>query len=67
MRIMKDCFRVLKEGGVMLSFSHGKEKVRRFFYRTRFSPFELKVVPINDLKTGSQVYMYVLTKGEGTG
>jgi ubiquinone/menaquinone biosynthesis C-methylase UbiE len=65
MRVMKDCYRILKEGGVMLSISHGKEKNRRFFYRNRFSPFSLQVVPVGDLKPGQpQIYLYVLTKGE---
>ena len=49
----------------MLSISHGKEKLRRFFYRNRFSPFNLKVVPVDDLKPGQNpVYVYVLTKGD---
>jgi len=64
MKVMKDCYRVLKEGGVMLSFSHGKEKSRRFFYRNRFSPFNIEVIPVQDLKAGqTQVFLYVLTKG----
>ena len=65
MRVMKDCYRVLKDGGVMISISHGREKLRRFFYRNRFSPFNLKVALLDDLKPGqNQVYMYVLTKGD---
>ena len=61
---MKECHRVLKEGGVMLSFSHGKPKVRRFFYRNRFAPFNIKIVEVDGLKpTQAQVFLYVLTKG----
>ena len=66
---MKDCYRVLKEGGVMLSISHGKEKIRKFMYRNRFSPFSFKAIPLKQIKQEPKppitiLFLYVLTKGE---
>jgi len=44
---MKECYRVLKSGGKMISITHGKEKNRKYFYRNRFSPFSIEVIPIS--------------------
>jgi ubiquinone/menaquinone biosynthesis C-methylase UbiE len=67
MRVMKECFRVLKDGGVMLSISHGREKARKFFYRNRLAPFTLRVVKLGENKPGQPtLYLYVMIKGEST-
>lgn len=68
MRTMKECYRVLRKGGVMVSFSHGKEKTRKFFYRNRFSPFDydVKIVKGDELKPGQpDIFVYILTKEKG--
>jgi ubiquinone/menaquinone biosynthesis C-methylase UbiE len=63
---MKECYRVLKSSGRMISITHGKEKNRRFFYRNRFSPFAIEVLPLVNRKANqAQVLIFVLTKGEG--
>lgn len=53
----------------MLSISHGKEKIRKFMYRNRFSPFSFKAIPLKQIKQEPKppitiLFLYVLTKGE---
>jgi len=63
---MAECFRVLKEGGKMISISNGMQKHRRFFYRTKFSPFQYECVLFQEKKDNQPlVNVYVLSKGEG--
>lgn len=66
-RCMKECYRVLKSNGKMISITHGKEKNRKFFYRNRFSPFNVQVEPLKDKsKSQSNILIFWLNKsGEG--
>ena len=59
---MKECYRVLKNNGKMISITHGKEKNRRFFYRNRFSPFQVEVIPLPKKNNQPQTLIFVLTK-----
>jgi hypothetical protein len=65
---MKECYRVLKDNGKMISITHGKEKNRKFFYRNRFSPFKIEVFRLGNRKANqAQVVVFVLTKSSGEG
>lgn len=63
LRTMKECFRVLKPNGSMISITHGKEKNRKFFYRNRFCPFNVQVHPLPNRKPAqAQVLIFILSK-----
>lgn len=61
-RCMKECYRVLKNNGKMISITHGKEKNRKFFYRNRFSPFQVEVIPLPKKSNQPLTLIFVLTK-----
>lgn len=46
----------------MISITHGKEKNRKFFYRNRFSPFQVEVIPLPKKNNQPQTLIFVLTK-----
>ena len=39
---MRECFRVLKDGGKMFIFSHGKPKFRHYLFRNKLVPFNIE-------------------------
>ena len=40
-RGLRECYRVLKEGGMMISVSHGKPKFRKYLMRNKLVPFRV--------------------------
>lgn len=40
-KAMRECYRVLKDGGSMVIISHGKPKFRRYLFRNKLVPFNL--------------------------
>lgn len=63
---MRECFRVLKDGGKMFIFSHGKPKFRHYLFRNKLVPFsiEYEIFERNEvIGKDKSVYLYKLTKG----
>ena len=38
---MRECYRLLKPGGIMISVSHGKPKFRNYLFRNKLVPFKV--------------------------
>jgi ubiquinone/menaquinone biosynthesis C-methylase UbiE len=60
---MRECYRVLKDGGKMLVISHGKPKYRKYLFRNKLVPFAVTTEILKPTKD-TEVYAYICTKGE---